>query len=127
MRLADLAEDPFVTYPGHWGSTMYQLTIRACRDSGFSPRIVQEVSQTATLVSLVAAGFGVAVAPASVRHLTVTGAVHRPLESPVVESESSSRGGGTASFPFCGGSSRSRRQSSAISLLTSAPAGARRC
>jgi DNA-binding transcriptional LysR family regulator len=87
VRLADLAEDPFVTYPGHWGSTMYQLTVRACRDSGFSPRIVQEVSQTATLVSLVAAGFGVAVAPASVRHLTVTGAVHRPLESPVVESE----------------------------------------
>ena len=87
VRLGDLAEDPFVTYPGHWGSTMYQLTMQACRDSGFSPRIVQEVSQTATLVSLVAAGFGVAVAPASVRHLTVTGAVLRPLEFPVVESE----------------------------------------
>jgi DNA-binding transcriptional LysR family regulator len=87
VRLEDLAGDPFVTYPGHWGSTMYELTIQACRESGFSPRIVQEVSQTATLVSMVAAGFGVAVAPESVSHLTVTGAVHRPLESPVVQSE----------------------------------------
>lgn len=87
VRLDDLAEDPFVTYPSRWGSTMYEITIMTCQEAGFSPRIVQEVTQTATLVSFVAAGFGVALAPQSVRHLSVTGAVHKPLAWPKATSE----------------------------------------
>ena len=37
------------------------------------------MSETATLVSFVAAGVGVSLVPASVRHMTVEGAVYRPL------------------------------------------------
>jgi DNA-binding transcriptional LysR family regulator len=51
----------------------------ACGKAGFSPIIVQKVSETATLVSFVAAGIGVALVPASVQHLRITGAVYRPL------------------------------------------------
>jgi DNA-binding transcriptional LysR family regulator len=40
----------------------------------------QEVAETSTLVSFVAAGIGVALVPASVQHLRITGAVYRPLE-----------------------------------------------
>ncbi len=87
IRLGELSEDPFVTYPSRYGSTMFELTINTCRAAGFSPRIVQEVTQTSTLVSLVAAGFGVALAPESVRHIQVTGAVHKPLAWPVVSSD----------------------------------------
>lgn len=79
ISISDLADQQFVTLPGRWGSTTYELTIQACADAGFSPQIRQEVSQTATLIGLVAAGFGVALVPESCRHINVTGAVYRPI------------------------------------------------
>lgn len=46
-----------------------------------------EASETSMLISFVAAGIGVAIVPASVAHLTVSGAVYRPLagQVPLVE------------------------------------------
>jgi DNA-binding transcriptional LysR family regulator len=79
IRVADLADENFVTYPSRTGSVMFELTMSTCVEAGFAPRIVQEATQTSTLVSLVAAGFGVAIAPQSVQHIQVAGAVHRPL------------------------------------------------
>lgn len=87
IDLHDLADDPFVTTPSRAGSAIFEATIAACKTAGFFPQIIQEASQTATLVSLVAGGFGVALMPESVRHLRVTGAVHRPLASPVTHTE----------------------------------------
>lgn len=87
VHLADLAEDPFVSYPSRYGSTMFELTMSACQEAGFAPRIVQEVTHTSTLVCFVAAGFGVALAPNSVQHIHVTGAVHKPLASPEASSD----------------------------------------
>lgn len=79
VSLAELAGDPFVTYPSHFRSVMHDAAEQACRRAGFSPCVAQEVAETATLVSLVAAGIGVALVPASVQHLRITGAVYRPL------------------------------------------------
>ena len=45
-------------------------------------RIRQEVAETSSLVALVAAGLGVALAPASVRHLRISGVIHWPLRGP---------------------------------------------
>lgn len=87
IRLDDLAGDPFVTYHSRVGSTMFEATIATCKAAGFSPHIIQEVTQTSTLIALVAAGFGVALAPESVRHIQVTGAVHKPLEWPIASSD----------------------------------------
>ena len=36
----------------------------ACADAGFVPRVRHEVEETSTLVTLVAAGLGVAIVPA---------------------------------------------------------------
>jgi DNA-binding transcriptional LysR family regulator len=79
VELADLANEMFVSYPSSPPSSVYQAANIACQQAGFTPRVVQEVAETATLVALVAAGLGVALAPASVRHLRVNGATHRPL------------------------------------------------
>jgi DNA-binding transcriptional LysR family regulator len=49
------------------------------RGAGFSPKVRQEVPETSSLVALVAAGLGVALAPSSVRHLRINGVTHRPL------------------------------------------------
>lgn len=80
ISLTDLAPDRFVTHPTTPPSAMYALVERACELAGFIPTIRHEVGETASLVSLVAAGLGVAVVPASVRHLRIPGAVYRPLD-----------------------------------------------
>jgi DNA-binding transcriptional LysR family regulator len=77
--LAALADAPFIGYPSQFRSVMHEAVEDACRKAGFRPRVIQECSETATLVSFVAAGLGVALVPGSVRHLQVTGAVYRPI------------------------------------------------
>ena len=86
VALADLAEEPFITYPSQHRSVVHDAVLDACQTAGFTPRAT-EVAETSTLVSFVAAGLGVALVPESVQHLRITGAVYRPLAdtSPTVE------------------------------------------
>jgi DNA-binding transcriptional LysR family regulator len=87
VKLADLREEPFISYPSHSRSVVYEAVIEACQESGFVPRHVQEVGETSTLVSFVAAGLGVALVPASVQHLQITGARYLPLAGNTPEVE----------------------------------------
>ncbi|MEU8632594.1 LysR family transcriptional regulator [Amycolatopsis sp. NPDC048633] len=87
VRLADLRDEPFVCYPSRHRSVVYDAVFDACQYAGFVPSVVQEVGETATLVSFVAAGVGVALVPASVRHLQITGAQYRPLAGTTREVE----------------------------------------
>jgi DNA-binding transcriptional LysR family regulator len=82
LELTDLRDEPFIGYPSSPPSAMHQAVTAACRQAGFTPRIRQEVAETSSLVALVAAGLGIALAPASVRHLRINGATHRPLRGP---------------------------------------------
>jgi len=77
FALHDLRNEDFISYPSASPSTA--IILAACRQAGFTPRIRQEVAETSTLVALVAAGLGVALAPASVRHLRLSGVTHRPV------------------------------------------------
>jgi len=79
FRLYDLRLEDFISYPSSPPSSVYQTVTAACRQAGFTPRIRQEVAETSSLVALVAAGLGVALAPASVRHLRINGVTHRPI------------------------------------------------
>jgi DNA-binding transcriptional LysR family regulator len=74
-----LRDEPFVTYPSHFRSVVHDAVEDACAAHGFKPVAAHEVAETATLVSFVAAGLGVSLVPASVRNMTVEGAVYRPL------------------------------------------------
>ena len=96
-RLADLAEEPFITYPSQHRSVVHDAVLDACQTAGFTPRAT-EVAETSTLVSFVAAGLGVALVPESVQHLRITGAVYRPLAdtSPTVELAVATRRGETS-------------------------------
>jgi len=87
VRLADLADDTFITYPSHNRSVVYEAVIDACQHAGFVPAAMHEVAETSTLVSFVAAGLGVALVPASVRHLQITGACYLPLAGTTREVE----------------------------------------
>jgi DNA-binding transcriptional LysR family regulator len=80
VPLEKLADMPFVTYPSNFRSVLHDAVEDACARHGFRPRVALEAGETATLVSFVAAGIGVSLVPESVRHMTVEGAVYRPLE-----------------------------------------------
>ncbi|WP_239155446.1 LysR family substrate-binding domain-containing protein [Amycolatopsis sp. FDAARGOS 1241] len=79
VRLADLRDEPFICYPARHRSVVYDTVFDVCQQAGLVPSVAQEVGETATPVSFVAGGLGVALVPASVRHLKVTGSQFRPL------------------------------------------------
>lgn len=79
VALASLGDSAFVTHPSGHRSVMYEAVMQACRQVGFRPREMVEVRETATLVTFVAAGIGVALVPEPVRSLVVEGVAYRSL------------------------------------------------
>jgi DNA-binding transcriptional LysR family regulator len=80
IRVADLASEPFVTFPGTQGSTVRDALIHAAMGAGFTPRIMQEAPDSYTILGLVAAGVGVTLTVSSVQHIDTPGLVYRELE-----------------------------------------------
>jgi DNA-binding transcriptional LysR family regulator len=78
LRVAMLADEPFVIQARSSGPGSHDQILAICRSAGFSPRVVQEGSQ-AEVASLVASGAGVAIVPASLRTIRRAGVLYRPL------------------------------------------------
>jgi DNA-binding transcriptional LysR family regulator len=87
VPLVELQTEPFICYPSHNRSVVYDAVFDACQRAGFRPSALQEVTETSTLVAFVAAGLGVALVPASVQHLHITGVTYRPLAGTTEEVE----------------------------------------
>lgn len=87
LSIKQLRDDPFILFPHRLGVGLYEQTVDFCRQNGFEPLSGQSAVQMATIVGLVAGGFGVSLVPASVRLLQHPRAVFRPLieASPLVE------------------------------------------
>ncbi len=79
VRLAELAGERFVLVrlPGAPG--IYANVLAACRAEGFEPAIAAEVPHMLTNVSLVAAGVGISVVPASTSEIGLRGVRYRRL------------------------------------------------
>lgn len=69
VPLAALAEEVFVLNRRPSGPGLYDTIIAACRAAGFSPRVEQEARKNLSTLSLVAAGLGISIIPASMRHV----------------------------------------------------------
>lgn len=78
IALKDLATENFVCFPRARGPGFFDQLMGIFQGAGFTPRIVQE-TPLLDLVSFVAAGFGVAVVPASIRNLRRAGVAYRPI------------------------------------------------
>ena len=52
--------------PRDLGPGFYEELLNYCREAGFEPRITQEATQWSSVISLVSAGIGVSIGPASV-------------------------------------------------------------
>ena len=76
---ADLQHETFILYSRKSGYGLSADIMAACRQHGLNPRIGQQAPQLSSAVNLVAAGMGVAIVPASLRHLRPDGVVYRPF------------------------------------------------
>lgn len=84
VALASLADETFVGYPRTEGAGLYDAIIAACHACGFSPQIGHETPQMIATLSLVAAGLGVSIVPASLTRLQLDGVAYRPLSGPAL-------------------------------------------
>ncbi|WP_342653498.1 LysR substrate-binding domain-containing protein [Pseudomonas sp. F3-2] len=67
IALTSLADEPFILVRRPGAPGMYANLITACQNAGFNPRIAFEVERMLTNVSLVAAGAGISIVPASMK------------------------------------------------------------
>ena len=79
LRLADLADEPFVMGSEDTFSSFRGLLFPICHSVGFFPTIVQQASSTSGILGMVAAGVGVSVYAGCVRNLMREGVVVRAL------------------------------------------------
>jgi DNA-binding transcriptional LysR family regulator len=78
--LAALEEETFILYRRPLGPGLYDAIITACQRAGYSPHIGQEAPRMLATLSLVAAGLGVTLIPASMRRMGIEGVAYRPLD-----------------------------------------------
>jgi DNA-binding transcriptional LysR family regulator len=79
LAIGELRAEDFVMYPPASRSVIRDSVVRACQAAGFYPRVAHESAKTATQLSLVAAGLGVAVLPESVRGIALAGVQYRAV------------------------------------------------
>jgi DNA-binding transcriptional LysR family regulator len=81
MAPRELKGERFVLFTPRIARLAFERTLEVCASDGFAPDIALEAPQWVTIVSLVAAGMGVSIAPTSVGRLNIPGAEFRPLRS----------------------------------------------
>ncbi|GAB08050.1 LysR family transcriptional regulator [Gordonia amarae] len=79
VDIATLRDEDFVAHAGGGRSVMNSVLATVCAAAGFTPRIRHEVIETSTLVTLVAAGLGVALVPEPTSAIGIAGITYHPL------------------------------------------------
>ncbi|WPB55545.1 LysR substrate-binding domain-containing protein [Xylophilus sp. GOD-11R] len=79
VRLADLADESFMTFPADRIPSLYGKFLMACNEAGFSPRTVLEAWQMPSMACLVASGVGVVLLPAQAGSLPHPGVVYKTI------------------------------------------------
>jgi len=80
IALSDLAGEPFIIWSRRNNPRAHDDVMDAYRKAGFAPRVVQEPGEMDTIVSLVAAGLGVALVPESLRRTRPDGVRYPSIE-----------------------------------------------
>ncbi|HEY0756763.1 MAG TPA: LysR family transcriptional regulator [Ktedonobacteraceae bacterium] len=80
IELVRLRHEAFVMYPRAWNPGPFDQIISLCQSAGFHMQLGQEATGWQSITSLVAAGFGVSIVPASSQLLRNTSVVYHPLQ-----------------------------------------------
>jgi DNA-binding transcriptional LysR family regulator len=102
VEVGELRDEEFVAHAGHGRSVMHSLLNAVCADAGFVPRIRHDVQETSTLVTLVAAGLGVAIVPEPTAALDIAGVCYRPLRPAGLGVDLAAAYAGDAASPLLG-------------------------
>ncbi|WP_062762992.1 LysR family transcriptional regulator [Falsirhodobacter sp. alg1] len=81
IAIAALAAHPFVLFQRPGAPGLFDQIITACRRAGFSPEIVAQPNSMQAVLTSVASGIGLSVAPGCIRQLDIKGCVIRPLQA----------------------------------------------
>ena len=65
LSLAALANEPWIWFARQYDPTTYDYMMRLFEQVGFVPNVIQEINQQQVILSLIAAGFGISLAPKS--------------------------------------------------------------
>lgn len=79
IRLALLADEDFVMFYRRVSPGYFDSLLTACRNAGFSPRIVHEVGSVASQIAFVGCGQGVALIPSGMKRMAPDSVVVRAL------------------------------------------------
>jgi DNA-binding transcriptional LysR family regulator len=79
ISLDDLQDEQFILVRRPGAPGMYANLIKACQNAGFNPKIAFEVERMLTNVSLVAAGAGISIVPASMKDVHKESVVYCPI------------------------------------------------
>jgi len=79
LDLRKLCDDPIIMTPREVGYSLHDTILRACREAGFEPHAGPFAPQIVSVLSLVSAGIGVSLVPASIRQLALQGVTYRSL------------------------------------------------
>jgi DNA-binding transcriptional LysR family regulator len=79
VRIADLRDQPLITYPREAGIGLYWPVLQLCAKAGFRPHIVREVREPSTMMGLVSAGVGIAIVPFDTQCIQLAGVTYQRL------------------------------------------------
>lgn len=82
IPLRALAREPLILFPASPRPSWADTVVAACREHGFEPIVAQEAMESATVVSFVAAGVGLAPVPEGLKVLARPGVVFRLVAPP---------------------------------------------
>lgn len=87
VSLGALDGEPLILFPRQSHPTLHDKIIACCSAAGCTPKISQEATTKITMISLVAAGMGIALVPESARKQQRSGVVYRTVlgDLPMVE------------------------------------------
>ena len=87
VPLAALANESFILVPAKLAPGLSHQMMEMCLQAGFQPRMVQEAVQFHVIISLVAAGLGIALVPASIHTFQRPDVVYLPLQGIATQAE----------------------------------------
>jgi DNA-binding transcriptional LysR family regulator len=80
ISLRSIMKEPLILPAKRTRPCTYNLVMRYFDDFGLLPNVVQEATEKQTIISMVAAGMGIALVPEWVEKLQMAGVVYRPLD-----------------------------------------------
>src|SRR5262249_7727698 len=81
LALEALSREPFILFPRASSPELYDNIVLACGRAGFAPHVVQQAPEIASTLNLIAAGEGVSIVPASMRHMQSQAVAYRAFSA----------------------------------------------